>query len=592
MKLPALSLKYRIALVIFLLEALMMSIVLWQSLGLSSRATGALHAASEDVLLEVVEQVAGTALLTEEYSEPQLFVEKLGKQPTVEQILVGDIRNRVVISSDVSKIGLPMPATEDRKQLFWRTKSVSSPAGQLGTLAIRFNTTVLDEAASQALSLGASIAVAGMVVIAVVGILVGYALTRRLDAVAQTAAAFARGDRDVRSGVDGIDEIGELGRTFDAMIDQVATQQQRLEEVVQERTAKLKEQAEIIDQVTDAVMVVDLQGVITGWNYGGEGQLGYTAGEVLGQSVAMLHPESERASLWAKLMEPVIRNGSNESELPLQRKDGSRLYAHLSLSLLRDEQGKPKGIVGISTDVSERRAKDERLQQVMQQLQATNEELEAFSYSVSHDLRAPLRAVDGFSQALLEDYGDRLDDMGRDFLNRVRNGAQHMATLIDDMLQLSRVSRRDLQRETVDITQLALGIVDTLRAHEPERHVEVRIDEGMTARGDPGLLRIALENLIGNAWKYTAKAAAADIHVGRQSGPEGDVMFVRDNGVGFDMKYAGKLFGAFQRLHHADEFPGTGIGLATVKRILVRHGGRIWAESTPGKGATFFFTVD
>jgi light-regulated signal transduction histidine kinase (bacteriophytochrome) len=232
-----------------------------------------------------------------------------------------------------------------------------------------------------------------------------------------------------------------------------------------------------------------------------------------------------------------------------------------------------------------------RVRERTAQLVAANRELEAFSYSVSHDLRAPLRGIDGWTLALLEDYGPRLDDQGRTYLERVRTETQHMGQLIDDLLSLSRVARAELQREPVDLTALAWGIIGRLRETGPERLVEFVIQEGLTAVGDPQLLEIALSNLLDNAWKFTGKRPGEVIEFGRVLQEGQPVFFVRDNGAGFDPAYADKLFGAFQRMHKASEFPGTGIGLATVQRILHRHGGRIWAEAAVDQGATFFFTL-
>jgi signal transduction histidine kinase len=243
--------------------------------------------------------------------------------------------------------------------------------------------------------------------------------------------------------------------------------------------------------------------------------------------------------------------------------------------------------------LAERASKD--LEDANRELEGTNRELEAFSYSVSHDLRAPLRAIDGFSQILQEDYEHVLDDEAVDYLGRVRAASGHMATLIDDLLNLSRVGRRPLRRERVDLASLAKEIVEELRESQPERKVEFVAPESIVAWGDASLLKVALENLLGNAWKFTARKEGARIEFGadRKPGPglSSPVYYVRDNGAGFDQTYADKLFGAFQRLHGQDEFEGTGIGLATVARIVHRHGGRVWAEGKVGEGATFYFTL-
>jgi two-component system, NtrC family, sensor kinase len=225
------------------------------------------------------------------------------------------------------------------------------------------------------------------------------------------------------------------------------------------------------------------------------------------------------------------------------------------------------------------------------ELEVKNDELESFSYSVAHDLRAPLRSIDGFSLALLEDCGDKLDEAAKEYLKYVRQSTQHMARLIDDLLALSRVTRAPLDRAESDVSSIARGVAARLARVSPGRQVEVVVAEGMVGDCDYRLLTIALENLIGNAWKFTGKRSDARIEAGIIDG-DPCTYFVRDNGAGFDMSYAAKLFGVFQRLHSASEFEGTGIGLATVRRIIRRHGGRIWAEAEPGRGATFYFTLE
>lgn len=225
------------------------------------------------------------------------------------------------------------------------------------------------------------------------------------------------------------------------------------------------------------------------------------------------------------------------------------------------------------------------------QLDIANKELEAFSYSVSHDLRAPLRAIDGFSQAILDEYSETLDKQACQYLGRVRTGIRKMSGLIDDLLNLSRMSRTVLRKESIDLTALARGVVAELQDREPSRKVAIEIADGLTAHGDAQLTTIVLVNLIGNAWKYTAKQPAAWITFGQENQGNEVVFHVRDNGAGFDMAYADKLFAPFQRLHRDSEFEGNGIGLATIQRIVLRHGGRIWVKAAVNEGATFFFTL-
>jgi light-regulated signal transduction histidine kinase (bacteriophytochrome) len=223
-------------------------------------------------------------------------------------------------------------------------------------------------------------------------------------------------------------------------------------------------------------------------------------------------------------------------------------------------------------------------------LSEANRELESFSYYVSHDLRAPLRAIDGFSQALVEDFGHRMDETSLGHVRRVRLASQRMGQLIDDLMNLSRTSRAELHRRPINLSSLAETVFGQLKAAYPERNVVVTVAPGLAALADESLTRVLLENLLGNAWKYTSKSERAHIEVGAGPGP--GVFFVRDDGVGFDPAYAHKLFGPFQRLHGSDEFEGTGIGLATVQRIVRRHGGRAWGEAELGRGATFYFSLE
>ena len=245
----------------------------------------------------------------------------------------------------------------------------------------------------------------------------------------------------------------------------------------------------------------------------------------------------------------------------------------------------------MAREIAERKRTEEELLMAKAATDAANKELEAFSYSVSHDLRGPLRSIDGFSQALLEDYADRLDEPGRQHLARVRAATLRMGGLIDDLLELSRMTRMEMRGETVDLSVLAESVLGELQRTEPTRRVEVAIQPGLQVEGDPKLLRIVLANLLSNAWKFTGRQPAARIELGLQDDGDERAYFVRDNGVGFDMAYAPKLFGAFQRLHAQGEFHGTGIGLATVQRIINRHGGRIWAEAAVNQGSTFYFAL-
>ncbi|OGQ82022.1 MAG: hypothetical protein A3F90_20400 [Deltaproteobacteria bacterium RIFCSPLOWO2_12_FULL_60_19] len=245
----------------------------------------------------------------------------------------------------------------------------------------------------------------------------------------------------------------------------------------------------------------------------------------------------------------------------------------------------------LEKEAAERKRAEAETRKLNTELAAANKELEAFSYSVSHDLRAPLRSINGFSQVMLDEYGPMLDERGRHYLELVHAGGKQMGDLIDALLNLSRVTRQEMRLETVDLSAVAHAIATDLQQAEPDRRAEFVVAPGLIAKGDPRLLRVVLENLLRNAWKFTSKQAAARIEFGIHPEADNPVYFFRDNGTGFNMEYAGKLFQPFQRLHGAAEFEGTGIGLATVQRIIRRHGGRIWAEGAEGTGATFYFTL-
>ena len=255
------------------------------------------------------------------------------------------------------------------------------------------------------------------------------------------------------------------------------------------------------------------------------------------------------------------------------------------------EANKTQMILLAIEDITERKRAEEELLKSNTELAAVNDELEAFSYSVAHDLLAPLRSIDGFSQALLEDYPDKLDEQGKNYLNRVRAASQNMGQLIDDLLNLSRLTREDMNYEAVNLTMLAQTIAEELKETQPERQVEFVIHEGLVVNGDARLLAVLLENLLGNAWKFTSKHPSARIEFAITQHGDKPVYFVRDDGIGFDMTYVDKLFSTFQRLHAPSEFPGTGIGLATARRIVNRHGGSIRAEGAVEQGATFYFSL-
>ncbi|MFW6115896.1 MAG: PAS domain-containing protein [Chloroflexota bacterium] len=493
----------------------------------------------------------------------------------------------------------------------------------------------------------AAIAGATATAVALLASLFARTLTRPLKKLLAGAEAVGAGDLDVVVGTDAADEIGELSRAFDRMVERLKSTT-----VSRDRLAESEQRFRIAAaSASDLIWDWDLTTDDIEWFGDIDGQLGYDPGEfprTLAAWEEAVHPDD--VSRVMGILERHIASGeSYHVEYRIAGKDGAYRYWTEQGTPLRDENGQAFRAIGASSDITERKLAEQqvraaqaelerllaeaeqsrrallslledqkaaeesvrqlnvelerRVGQRTAQLEAANQELEAFAYSVSHDLRAPLRAMDGFSAALRSQYRDQLDPQARHYLDRIQAGSRRMGQLITDLLDLSRVTRREMAVTPVDLTALARQIAAELVEEDPQRDVDFAIEEGLTVEGDPHLLRIALYNLLSNAWKFTGRQDRARIEVGRLSdtpagspagaeiGRNGAVYFVRDNGVGFDMAYADKLFAPFQRLHTLSEFPGTGIGLVTVRRIVTRHGGQVWTEAEVDRGAAFYFTL-
>ncbi|WP_137939056.1 ATP-binding protein [Chitinivorax sp. B] len=413
------------------------------------------------------------------------------------------------------------------------------------------------------------------------------------------------------------DEFGALGRSLETTRQSLQTLFTELESKNQALEADIMVRKQVENQLriseeryrrlVESTKVIPWEAQSGSWRFS---YVGPQAESLLGYPLSMwyqegfltsyLHPD-DRHFAYQIFGETSPEQSDREFECRLLAADGHNVWVSLVASVLTDKSGE-KYLQGYLIDIGARKKVEEQLVHYREHLEelveartaalaSANNELQAFSYSVSHDLRAPLRTVDGFGQALLEDYGDKLDEQGRDYVHRMRRATQRMGELIDTLLNLARLARSEMHLEMLSLSLLMQSILEELQANEPDRKVEIAIAPEIYVHADGKLLRSAMYNLLSNAWKFTSKAEQPSIEFGVKDAEGRRVYFVRDNGVGFDMALAGKLFGAFQRLHTVQEFEGIGVGLATAQRIIHRHRGEIWAEAEPGKGATFFFTL-
>jgi PAS domain S-box-containing protein len=413
------------------------------------------------------------------------------------------------------------------------------------------------------------------------------------------------------------DEIGKLGQSLEitrqslhSLFGELETKNRELEADIQQRKQiehALRASEDRYRRLVESTNVVPWEANPAEWRFT---YVGPQAETLLGYPLHIWYSEGfltsylhqdDRHLAYKLFTEQPEKDAVIEFECRMLGADNKEVWVMLVATAIPDESGE-RHLQGYLIDISTRKATEielnhyrnhleELVEQRTKALAAANKELEAFSYSVSHDLRAPLRSVDGFSQVLLEDYAEKLDTAGKQYLGRIRKATQNMSNLIDDLLNLSKLTRSEVKTQPVNLSELATEIVQELQAIEPAREVAIQVMPNMITDADPKLIRLALQNLLANAWKFTAKAAHAEIRFGATHIDGQNAFYVADNGAGFDMAYADKLFGAFQRLHSPQEFEGNGVGLAIVQRIVGRHNGRVWARAAQGQGATFYFTL-
>jgi PAS domain S-box-containing protein len=379
------------------------------------------------------------------------------------------------------------------------------------------------------------------------------------------------------------------------------TERRRTEEALRESEEKFRL---LVDSAQDyAIIMLDPDGRVASWNAGAQRMKGYTSPEIIGRSFSCFYPEEDiRAGKPARELKIASETGRFEDEGLRVRKDGSHFQANVVINAIRDKSGKLRGFSKITRDITERKQAEDEIKKLNEDLErrvvertteltAVNKELEAFTYSVSHDLRAPLRHIHGFVDLLIQTSSQNLDDKGKRYLTTISKAASQMGNLVDDLLSFSRMGRAELKKHSIDLESMVYGVIDEMRYDLRERDIEWKVGTIAPVYGDPSMLRLVMVNLISNAVKFTRQRGKAVIEIGSYTEAGEDVVYVKDNGVGFDMRYVDKLFGVFQRLHSMEEFEGTGIGLANIRRIISRHGGRTWAEGALGKGAAFYFSL-
>jgi PAS domain S-box-containing protein len=411
-------------------------------------------------------------------------------------------------------------------------------------------------------------------------------------ALAATARRVSeRRDYSVRAPEVAGDELGVLTDAFNEMLTRI-----------EQHAITSAFLSAIVESSDDAIIGKDLTGKVVSWNAGAERMFGYQASEMVGTSIERLvapdRPDEER-----RILENANRGETRLYETVRIRKDGTPVDISLAVSPIRDAQSHVVGVSSIARDISERKRAEEQILKLNAELEhrvqirtaeltAANQELEAFTYSVAHDLRAPLRHIDAFTRILQEDFAGAFPPEATQLLDTIRRGSENMSRLVNDLLNLAHVGRQEMKKERTPLKLIAEEVIAELRRETEGREIEWRVADLPTVEGDPGLLKQVFANLLSNAAKYTRPRQQAVIEIGLRVMNDETLIFVRDNGVGFNMKYADKLFGVFQRLHRAEEFEGTGVGLAIVERVVKRHGGHIWAESEIDRGATFYFTLD
>jgi len=583
----------------------MLSIMVWNNVETIYRTHTDRLADTGQSLTQQFAAVAGGYMVEVDYASLEDYASSIIGHGEVTYIRVQTPNGQTVINLGTKNTRIPEPDTHPAHVtdgVFDVAANISLGGRNQGRVLVGFSLDLMQQTISQALNRSIAIAITEIILSIIVTVMLGIYLTRNLRVLSEAAARVGEGQYDTIPSTDNKDEIGLTVLAFNKMVTDIAERTRRIEE----------SQAQIsllMDSTAEAIVGIDEERRCMFVNQACLRMLGHTdASEIIGKNFHELTHHSHADGSHYPAEDCAIRHNMEENahghtvgEI-FWRQDGTNFpieaWTHPII-----KNGEITGYMMTFIDITKRvktetelheyrNHLEELVEQRTAELTNINQELESFSYSVSHDLRAPLRHIDGFSLALQEDHAEQLDEEDQQLLSRIRVGSQRMGHLIDDLLKLSQVSRGNVKREPLNLSSMAEDILNKLQHYNADRKISIIIKPKLMANADHRLIHVLLENLIGNAWKYTAKTDNASITFDVTTDENGKPVFcLRDNGAGFDMEYAEKLFTAFKRLHSEKEFEGTGIGLATAQRIINRHSGRIWAESEPGKGATFFFSV-
>ncbi len=605
------SLRFKLVMATVVVEITMLTILVWNSSRLINKNLALQTVGHLQEMQPLLNASIAGPLLQEDYARLAEVLEQVVNKENLRYIAVRDATDRLFIERGTryqkqsavvsgSKRTLEqhlLSSSGDQPYTF--SMPIKMQGRTIGRIIFQYETRLISSAIRQVRQQGITVATLEIVFSVLLLLLIGATLTRHLRELTNAVKLIPE-TRKFSLDIHSNDEVGDLCSAFRQMTMELNLRDREREELLKELSEREQNLRTLTENAHDGILV-NLDGRHVFANRYIADMLGYTVDEIRNTGIDdLVHPDERRKVLDRFKARMNDKNPQNHYETLFVSKNGDAVPVEITAAKTL-WHGRPAGMV-IVRDITRRKefekqlqAHQEHLEELVRnrtrELEQTNKELEAFSYSVSHDLRAPLRGIGGFSQLLIDEYTHQLDSEGQDYLNRVHAAAIHMSRLIDDLLQLSKITKLEMRVKPIDMSALVEAVVARQRDKEPQREVEVRIQPGMQAQGDPNLVEIAMHNLVENAWKYTQHVEHAKVEIGCTTEDGVATFFVRDNGAGFDMDYAEKLFGPFQRLHTQQEFEGTGIGLATVARIVQRHHGRIWARAEKNKGAVFYFTL-